>query len=676
MLTSARAPSQLDQVVGGQLLRLSAAAHLTDRATAQLVEIFANLTRESLARPVSNEYPGLAQINANGLPLQWSMSIGATPSVRFLCESGRPGTSLSSRLALTRQRLDDACRTLGLPATPDWYDECVLAHALPHSAESPAHWRSAMWIGVGAAAGTVALKPYVNLNRDRPLDRWRRIGWVHKALGRDRALEQLCKLSNAVSEHSWPVGLAIDISADGQPGRIKTYFRSGAVSAAWLETWYAAMGADGHLPAVREMLDAFPHAGRATYPDRSFVVTLESHRDDGTMSLKTDLAVTKWMVGDLDIARGTSRLLARLGLESDGLDRTLDVLGAAPLSNQRCDVLRFVGLGYEPDGSRHVNVYLEPPTCPVTVSRPHVRRNVHSVDATDSAVRKAVAWLLAQRRDQHWSDYALPVGTADSWVTAYVLARLGQASARIPDRAAADALDWLMRARMHASGWGYNERTAADADSTALAVLALRAYGRVVPPDAHALLRRCMKDSGGVSTYPPGSSPAGAWVAAVSDVTPGALRALDMAPGQSVDWLLRQRGHDGLWPSYWWVSPLYPTAMAIELLTEYVSEGSALESTRTALQSYAPAGAFETALLLDCRRRLAPHTTAELVRQLVAEQNADGSWPASAYLRLTRPDVAQPSMRVDSGVIYLDEARVFTTATVVGALAQISVRTA
>ncbi|MGW6915278.1 hypothetical protein ACWGB8_15890 [Kitasatospora sp. NPDC054939] len=681
--------TRLDHLVCGQLRSLAAAARLPHATAERLGAVFDVLTRESLDRATADAYPGLSRINANGLPFQWSAcfsTAGPPAAVRFLCESGTPGTGAHERLEMSLDRLGRACRVLGLPGVPRWFARDVLPTVLPDATDFPAHWRSALWTGVGAAGSTVALKPYLNLCRDRPLDRWRRVGLVLRSLGREHALERLCELSSQVSAGSWPVGLAVDITPTGEPGRVKTYFRSERVTAAWLQRWYTALGATAHLPAVRELLDAFPHPDRAVYPDGAFVLTLEAHPADGVLTLKTDLAVTRWSAGDAPVARATARLLGRLGLDPAGPAATLTALGAPSPAEERCDVVRFVGLGYEPDGAHHVNLYLEPPPATTAaesrIDRPRggARRagaGQPSAPAVAAALRRGLGWLNQAQQQGRWTDYTLPVGTADAWVTAYVLAQLSGLPAG-PSRSPADtALGWLSSARTPGGGWGYNGTCDDDADSTGLAVQALRARGLPVPPGALAVLRRCRHPGGGVATYPPGSLPGGAWAAPTADVTATAVAGLGTGVGRAASWLLGRRGDHGLWRSYWWLTPLYPTASSLDLLTRPDRRPAAdrtLEPTREAVRHYVPDGAFETALLLRCRLALGTPAAYEPLGDLLDGQGRDGSWPASAHLRLTTPTVHEPWNAADAGTVHLDHQGILTTATVLGALMTVDPR--
>ncbi|MES2298239.1 MAG: hypothetical protein V4582_14430 [Pseudomonadota bacterium] len=668
----------LGELVRAQLSELTAWAALPRDIAHQSGAVFALLSEGAMQGPAIGPHVGLSRINASGLPFQWSFSLGSkmARSVRFLCEAGHPGDSALARYTFSRACLTRACAALGI-AHPCWLDECVFAHVMPALDEWPQHWRSAIWFGVGASARGVLIKPYVNLNWGSALARWRRVGQVFKALGRWSALTALCELSGQVSRDSWPVGLAFDVLPDGQCGRVKVYFRSGAVDANWLERWYRAAGAGRHAPALRSALDAFPHAGCARYPDRAFVVSLEFHEDD--IALKTDLALTRWMGDDAAIAAGARRVLRTIGGEPRDLDAAVTALGLAPLSDTQTHAMRFVGLGHEPDGSCHLNVYIEPAVLPQPPALPSRSRHAAPGSADggggEEGLRAALAFLIGRQQQGVWSDYALPVGVADQWITAYVLWMLAGLPQTLGggalQRAIDDACASLLEVADTDGAWGYNGSTGADADSTSIAVLALRAHARPLPAQALAFLAACRAAGGGMGTYPGSSMPGGAWAEASCEVSAVAMMALNAArvDGDQATlrtYLARHRQSDGMWPAYWWHTPLYPTYLALLADPGALNGADVLGAT---LERFEPIGAFETALLLLCCQPLRLNArAATLKRRLLALQLADGSWEASALLRLTDPTVRAPAAVIAAGTSYLDQQRVFTTATVVAAL--------
>jgi hypothetical protein len=262
-----------------------------------------------------------------------------------------------------------------------------------------------------------------------------------------------------------------------------------------------------------------------------------------------------------------------------------------------------------------------------------------------AAIGDAVRFLLArQSPDGAWRDFALPVGAACCWTTAYTLPRVAAAAAlvgcdiRPALRAAAEHL------RRHATphGWGYNTACPADADSTAHALLAL--------PDAHprhaAALARFFLREGGVRTYrwpPPGHG----WGAAHPEVTATAVRALrGWLPSDhallraGLAWLATGRA------AYWWDAPHY---LPLELLRLGLPVA---DWPPTAPSAFDEALALECTILRGDPARVDP---------LLALRLADGSWPCAPILRLPGP--AGSFMQR-----FADERRVFTTATALSAL--------
>lgn len=613
---------------------------------AGLLDLF---TEEALDRRHPPPFQGLSAINANGLPFQWVLRFSSgSLGWGFLCELGPPGKHPHARQVETLRRVDSAAAILGMaPAT--WLAD-IARVVLPEAPDWPAHWRSGAWVGVTCLRDSIGLRPYFNLNRSSARERWLRVGRVLQMLGRGHALARLCALSGPCSPGSWPVGLALELRRDGGCGRVKIYFRSEATSPAWLSRWYEALELAVEAPVVRRALDLLGRTGAGNGPEAGFVVSLEVHADQ-SLSIKTDLAVTKWQDSDADVIEGCQALLQTLGGAPADVQGALSALGAWPPDPTTCAATRFVGIGCEPDGSRHMNLYLEPPLQP----RPAVvpRHRTAAAPMVD-AVTRGVAALTAARQGEHWEDFALPVGRSDSWVTAYVLTSLAEVlEAGLPAAPdiAAPALRWLLGQQAASGGWGYNASVPPDADTTAWVMLACRGWSQRPPRHARRFLLGCASTAG-VATYPASDSPASGWARPSEDVAAVVRRALRVA-APPVDSLL---------PATWWTSPVYTSAMR-----PAVPAGRQQAGLRAAIAGFVPAGDFERALLLRCQASLGlPSRT--LVEELLSRQCADGMWPAAARLRLARPELAMPWAVVDSGPLFIDDRAVFTTATVLAAL--------
>lgn len=346
-------------VVSGQLEALIAWSGLSIDHANKTRDAYRILSRNALDRSVAGRYDGLSRINPDGLPFQWSFCIdGGGPSVRFLCEVGPPGSSVEERLRLSQVALAQALEALGIPR-PSWLWEDVIPTVFAAPDSLPPRWLSAMWFAVEANQRHVLLKVYINLEHGSPRERWERVGRVLLDLGRRESLKKLCELSRPASRDSWPIGLALDVLGDGRPGRVKAYFYGDEVGPEWLYRWYAAAGLTSEIPYVRTTLASFPwHADRPYWIKSLFISPEFGPR--GKLTLKTDLAVSRWVRSDALILRGVHQLAARLGLDVSSYVKALRTIGDWPVSRSQTRTHHVVGLGFEGHRRRHLNVYCEP----------------------------------------------------------------------------------------------------------------------------------------------------------------------------------------------------------------------------------------------------------------------------------------------------------------------------
>ncbi|MGI8801078.1 MAG: prenyltransferase/squalene oxidase repeat-containing protein [Solirubrobacteraceae bacterium] len=340
---------------------------------------------------------------------------------------------------------------------------------------------------------------------------------------------------------------------------------------------------------------------------------------------------------------------------------------------------------------------------PVVAVKPE-RRPAASVA---EAIAAALAYLLGRRNQAGWwLDFvhrARPLGVdqgvtgyrSDEWVTAYV----ATAVVGLDDPHARDAAATGMRlllARRNRGGWGYNMMIPGDADTTTW-VLRLAA-GLGLGDGAHlrearAFVTGQIGPDGGVATYPAAAAPALAdftrlpgpydgWCGTHVCVT-AAAAALDLGPAP-LEFLRRAQCEDGSWSGYWWHDDEYATARVVEALSAPGDRPSVARALRWAASRIGPDGAahsvahggpspFATALALDALAvGGAPRRGARgrAVGWLLSEQRTDGSWEPSAQLRIPAPDQDDPSAAPDTTSNYVDDLAVFTTATVLAALAQ------
>jgi len=497
-----------------------------------------------------------------------------------------------------------------------------------------------------------------------------RVGRLLQSLGRDRSLACLCEISGQVSQGSWPVGLTVDVLPNGDPGRIKVYFRSEAVTVDWLDRWYKAANCAGHASIARRFLDLFPWLSHHPYPRGAFIVSLEFHLTNESVSLKTDLAVTKWISSDERVFRGARALIQEIGGCANPLDEWLSAIGASSPDSESTSSFRFVGLGHEPDGSSHVNIYLEPCIHRQIHAKPSVTRK-----SPKQAIQTAIRFLLRSRSDEHWTDFDLPAGRSDTWVTAYTLAQLAKLPCELRPSDADQALDesirWLMKSRSPNGAWGYNRTVPDDADSTSWAILALKRLHQPVPSSAKDFLLRCRDDTGAFATYPPDAAPRPAWAVGVPDVTASSLYALGESWNAAAELRFRRwRQSESMVPAYWWVSPFYTLALMLDW-APHLARSPLVSKLINKLECAEAPDSFDRSLLLSCLAALHRPTARVVASSLCQEQNAEGSWCSSALLRLPAQVGKMPWAAICSGPLFVDQNAIFTTATAISALSSV-----
>jgi hypothetical protein len=298
-----------------------------------------------------------------------------------------------------------------------------------------------------------------------------------------------------------------------------------------------------------------------------------------------------------------------------------------------------------------------------TVATPGLR------GASATAISAGLDFLFSRYRHGSWSLCAPSIRESATWVTAYVLTRLGEISpehiSHSQRQQITESLDWLMAVRTVKGGWGFGANGSPDdADSTAWAVTALRQHGRPVPEEAFALIRHCHGSDGGFALISNAdhSNDLGPLPASAPDVTAIAVRALASIDTASSEFLAAHLRTD---------LPGTPCRLAAKFFVASTlldwEPGMApwfvVNAVRRLVSQYPSDSAWEQALLLRCMLRLRMQTGWALLDSLRRMQQPDGSWPGSALLvQVGRVPESQ------SGP-HFDEQGILATATALSALA-------
>jgi squalene cyclase len=314
--------------------------------------------------------------------------------------------------------------------------------------------------------------------------------------------------------------------------------------------------------------------------------------------------------------------------------------------------------------------------------------------------RGAQFLLVNQGRDGLWRDFDTPAGEASLWPTGFIATALH--SAWIGREALERAAQALAVTQNDDGGWGYNEDVPSDADSTAWTLLFLSRMGGHESACRRAvscLVRHQRAEYGGIATYSrPGPirrfmgvgwwMPFWGWCRPHTEVTAVAGRALAAClrgrrgPATDSAWrfVRSQQNATGDWSSYWWTSPHYTTAQAVEFATTRGERDVVNQAAVWALRNQADfaSSAFATAMSLSILVSADADAGAidRAVQDLVALQQADGGWPSRPIMRIPVPADRDPNgedrwrvVRFGGGIEVSDQNRLFTSAACVAALA-------
>lgn len=250
------------------------------------------------------------------------------------------------------------------------------------------------------------------------------------------------------------------------------------------------------------------------------------------------------------------------------------------------------------------------------------------------SIAAGLEWLSTARRNDHWTDCNLSGGAADLWVTASVLARLGE----VPDpyvsyslrQQIETSLDWLERARIAGSGW-QGPSGQPDALTTSWAVLALREHGRSVPRSCLDLLSRCRQGNGGFSAYPQNTAADEVDAISSPEVTATVLRALSLPDSAATRFLASQLETEPTPGAAGRTSRLYICCEVLDC-EDGVAPWSLLNRISRSIAPLGVEKAYDQALVLRGLLRLRNQRAWAVAAALRAMQVGDGSWPASAVL--------------------------------------------
>lgn len=305
---------------------------------------------------------------------------------------------------------------------------------------------------------------------------------------------------------------------------------------------------------------------------------------------------------------------------------------------------------------------------------------MHRDNIIQESLKKSLDYILKRQCiTGEWEDFEyLPFpGKSNSWVTSYIIRHLYNYSIMACDSTLIPNLEIacnrLRKLMLPDNGWGYNEHTRTDSDSTANAILALNNLDFSINQETIENLLSFRNDDGGFSTFK-SRYENDSWGASHLDVIPIIIEALDTVgvlpyfiKNKSIDFIKNNYSILGFWNSFWWETPLYSTRECIRILLKNNIKfdfSNTLKNIPFYINSHNP---FNLALLLDilCMLKADIEMIDLIISILIELQNVDGSWRSHPFLRQTSDKIMNPWIHKNSGEVIFDKNNLFTTVTVV-----------
>ncbi len=316
------------------------------------------------------------------------------------------------------------------------------------------------------------------------------------------------------------------------------------------------------------------------------------------------------------------------------------------------------------------------------------------------ALQKSLEFIGARQNEKgYWEDFHISeVATSNQWVTAYIsYALLEQDNAvKYVKKAAA----WLLATELPGGGWGYNNTTPADADSTSNVLRLLASFNEtngereLLYRLADFLISFQDNDTGGFVTYRPDKTYVFAqsgWCrpeVSVTAMAGAALLRVDKERYLEVllqikDFLLRNQLSAGCWESYWWNGRMYGTSLAVSFLWQIGERTAARKGLAWIIRQQdfllSPFNKALALFVLEMTKEGPEYTKilAISIEWLTEVQQPDGGWSSDNILKVPNPYEKLPPWERPGNIptrLVQDQNRLFTTATVIRVLRRLPIR--
>jgi hypothetical protein len=317
------------------------------------------ITDDAVAGSPGTPSPNFSDINGNGVPCQFSVSVGSpAPSLRFLGEVIKPGLPMPRRLALSSIRLQELLTLLELRSSSEAING-LFALLLPPDANDVLRWRMGIWFAITARPGApIGLRVYLNQRWGEIPTRYERFARFFATFGRRNDLQRWSEIAPVVARAGIPFGIAFDILPAGI-GQFKIYFANRNSSRHYWHMLLSSVGLAGAAPLVERFAGAL-HVEIDDAPPGAMSPSLEFTDDPEHVSLKIDVSCNQIGSTDRHIDESLMTFAGEIPISMNEYKAVLAAVHAGDLRGDRISSVQYCGLGLRAEEEIRLNVYLCP----------------------------------------------------------------------------------------------------------------------------------------------------------------------------------------------------------------------------------------------------------------------------------------------------------------------------
>lgn len=345
--------------VGSQLAALIPLFGLESRQS-QIMQVYEEICRESLAFPMGKRPNGASRINQDGTPFQYAITLGSKlHSLQFISEAGpiglaNPVLSGAERIRINLECLHTVSRRLqaveALTKILPLLD--VLAPAT--NVNLLADPAGAIWIGAAfAAEEEPAIRIYINASWGDEQYQWIRLRSFASFFG---VRESWKEIESQLKQDLKPLGTAMTISAKGvASGRI--YLNTYGKCASYYEGLAEVVSGSG----FRQTLQQFARCilgDDYIYPTQTAVCSF-AVGEGQSLDFKFELCAHCRFASDIEAESKLRSWFSQVKTDPVDYSNLLGILTEGQLSRNATDLHSYVGVGIK-SGHSYSSVFLKP----------------------------------------------------------------------------------------------------------------------------------------------------------------------------------------------------------------------------------------------------------------------------------------------------------------------------